>query len=233
VRRRPAFPLALLVAAFALTACGDEQTTSTSAVSTNPVEDTADAGGGPVEGCKEVPPAKPKKVKLKPPPQGKPFTGKLTATVKTNCGSFDIALDTKGSPTTVGSFMQLVDEGVYDGTPFHRVVDGFVIQGGDPAGDGTGGPGYSVTEKPPADAEYTRGVVAMAKSGVEPPGTSGSQFFVVTAADAGLPADYAILGHVTGDEKAVDRIESLADPALGEAGGEPRSPVVIESIALS
>ncbi len=153
---------------------------------------------------------------------------KITATVATNCGDFQFALDTKNSPKTASSFVHMVDEGLYDGTPFHRVVDGFVIQGGDPAADGTGGPGYSVTEAPPADTAYTRGVVAMAKSGVEPAGTSGSQFFVVTGADAGLPADYAVLGELTGDEAAVDAIESQA----GSGDGPPVSPVVIEQITL-
>jgi len=121
---------------------------------------------------------------------------------------------------------------VYDGTSFHRVVDGFVIQGGDPSGDGTGGPGYTVTEPPPDDTAYTEGVVAMAKTGVEPAGASGSQFFVVTAADAGLPPDYAVLGELAGGEETVKAIEALADPELGPSGGEPTMSVVIERITL-
>ena len=91
-----------------------------------------------------------------------------------------------------------------------------MIQGGDPLGTGRGGPGYSVDEPPPSDAEYTRGTVAMAKTAVEPPGRSGSQFFVVTAADAGLPPDYALLGEVSSGEDVVDRIAELGDPASGE-----------------
>lgn len=223
--RIPLLAIVLLAAAFGLAACGGDEAT---------ISSTTTAAAAGADGCEEVPPAEPKQVKLKAPkgPEGKPVQG-LTATVKTNCGEFQFVLDTNRSPKTASSFAQLVEEGVYDGTPFHRVVDGFVIQGGDPAADGTGGPGYSVTEKPPVNAEYTRGVVAMAKTGLEPSGTSGSQFFVVTAADAGLPADYAILGNLTGDEKAVDRIEALADPDLGPEGGEPQIPVVIESITLS
>src|SRR5439155_1334669 len=81
---------------------------------------------------------------------------------------------------------------------FHRIVPGFVIQGGDPKGDGTGGPGYKVVEAPPKTLQYTKGVVAMAKTQLEAAGTSGSQFFVVTGEDAQLPADYALLGKVTG-----------------------------------
>ena len=85
-------------------------------------------------------------------------------------------------------------------------MPGFVIQGGDPAGDGTGGPGYSVVEAPPADLAYTKGVVAMAKTAVEDPGTSGSQFFVVTGEDAQLPPEYALLGKVTEGQDVVDLI---------------------------
>jgi peptidyl-prolyl cis-trans isomerase B (cyclophilin B) len=212
--------LALAGGALALAACGDGDETTTS---------TAAGGKG---ACEEVAPAEPKQVKLEPPTEKVEPGEQTTATVETNCGDFQFELDTENAPKTASSFVQLVDEGVYDGTAFHRVVDGFVIQGGDPAGDGSGGPGYSVTEEPPPDAEYTRGTVAMAKTAVEPAGTSGSQFFVVTAADAGLPPDYAILGHLTGDESAVDLIEAQADPDLGPEGGEPAVPVVIERITL-
>ena len=108
--------------------------------------------------------------------------------MQTSCGTFEIALDTKRAPKTTNSFAYLADEGFYDDLTFHRIVPGFVIQGGDPLGTGTGGPGYSVDEKPPANLAYTKGTVAMAKSSAEPPGRSGSQFFVVTGADAGLAA---------------------------------------------
>ena len=106
---------------------------------------------------------------------------KLTAVVQTSCGTFEIALDTTRAPKTANSFAFLAEEGFYDDLTFHRIVPGFVIQGGDPLGTGTGGPGYSVDEKPPANLAYTKGIVAMAKSSAEPPGRSGSQFFVVTA----------------------------------------------------
>jgi len=101
----------------------------------------------------------------------------------------------------------------FDGTIFHRIVPGFVIQGGDPTGTGTGGPGYSVRDVPPRNSLYTEGVVAMAKSAAEPRGTAGSQFFVVTAADAGLPPDYAILGVVTKGLKVVEKIGRLGNRA--------------------
>ena len=92
------------------------------------------------------------------------------ATVSTNCGDFEITLDAKQAPRTGGSFKALADEGFYDGLTFHRIVAGFVIQGGDPKGDGTGGPGYSVVEAPPQGLSYTKGVVAMAKTDTEPRG---------------------------------------------------------------
>ena len=105
-----------------------------------------------------------------------------------------------------------------------------MIQGGDPKGDGTGGPGYSVVEAPPKDLVYAKGVVAMAKTGAEPAGTSGSQFFVVTAEDAQLPPDYALLGKVTGGQDVVDKIGvAETDPAT-EA---PVEPVVIASVKVS
>jgi peptidyl-prolyl cis-trans isomerase B (cyclophilin B) len=132
--------------------------------------------------------------------------------VVTNLGSFSIRLDVKDSPCVTSSFASLVRKGFFDGTVFHRIVPGFVIQGGDPTGTGTGGPGYSVRDVPPADTRYTKGVVAMAKTAAEPRGTAGSQFFVVTAPDAGLPPDYALLGTVTKGLKVVERIGRLGNP---------------------
>ena len=208
--------------ALALAACGGDDE-----------EDPAETQPAAAEGCEEVAAPEPKQVKqLKPPKERVAAGQEITAVVETNCGDFEIALDAKSSPKTVSSFVQLAEEGVYDGTSFHRVVDGFVIQGGDPSGDGTGGPGYTVTEPPPDDTAYTEGVVAMAKTGVEPAGASGSQFFVVTAADAGLPPDYAVLGELAGGEETVKAIEALADPELGPSGGEPTMSVVIERITL-
>jgi cyclophilin family peptidyl-prolyl cis-trans isomerase len=151
------------------------------------------------------------------------------ATVTTNCGSFEITLDSRRAPRTGGSFKALADQKFYDGTTFHRIVPGFVIQGGDPRGTGEGGPGYSVVEAPPPDLVYEKGVVAMAKTGFEDPGTSGSQFFVVTAEDAQLPPDYALLGRVTAGQDVVDRIGvAEIDPATEQ----PVSPIVIESITV-
>ncbi len=152
-----------------------------------------------------------------------------TVTMKTNQGTFAFALDVKDSPNTTASFAKLVQKGFFDGTVFHRIVPGFVIQGGDPTGTGTGGPGYTTTDVPPADTTYTKGTVAMAKTSAEPAGTAGSQFFVVTADDAGLPPDYAVLGHVTSGMDVVEKIGRLGDPNTEQ----PTKRVVIEQATLS
>jgi peptidyl-prolyl cis-trans isomerase B (cyclophilin B) len=131
--------------------------------------------------------------------------------LQTNCGDFTIQLDPKQSPHAAASFVKLVDNRFFNRTIFHRIAVGFVIQGGDPTQTGSGGPGYITHDKPPAGAKYTHGVVAMAKTAAQHPGTAGSQFFVVTAQDAGLPPDYAIIGKVTSGLDVVDRIGKLGD----------------------
>jgi peptidyl-prolyl cis-trans isomerase B (cyclophilin B) len=135
-----------------------------------------------------------------------------TVDVLTNFGQFNIRLDVADSPCTTSSFASLVRKHFFDGTIFHRIVPSFVIQGGDPTATGTGGPGYSVRDVPPRNSLYTEGVVAMAKSQAEPPGTAGSQFFVVTSVNAGLPPVYAILGVVTKGLKTVRKIARFGNP---------------------
>jgi len=147
---------------------------------------------------------------------------------KTNCGSFTVTLDLDSAPATSASLVSLAKAGFFDNTVFHRIVPGFVIQGGDPTQTGTGGPGYKTVDPPAADAKYTAGVVAMAKTGTEAPGTSGSQFFVVTGSDIGLPPDYAVVGKVTQGMGTVDRIGKLGDPTTEQ----PTQPVVIESVTV-
>jgi peptidyl-prolyl cis-trans isomerase B (cyclophilin B) len=150
-----------------------------------------------------------------------------TLVFETSCGDFEIALDQESAPDTTASLVALAKSGFYDDTTFHRVVPGFVIQGGDPTGTGSGGPGYTTEDVPPPGTKYTRGVVAMAKTAVEPPGTSGSQFFVVTSEDAGLPPEYAVVGEVTKGYEAVQRIEALGDTVTEQ----PSQPVVIERVS--
>jgi peptidyl-prolyl cis-trans isomerase B (cyclophilin B) len=177
-------------------------------------------------GCTRVSSPAPKQVQLARPTQT--LHGQASATVETSCGNFEIALDVARAPKTTSSFAYLARQGVYDDTLIHRIVPGFLVQGGDPTGTGTGGPGYFIDEPPPEDLSYTRGIVAMAKSPVEPPGRSGSQFFVVTEADAGLTPDYALLGHVTSGFDVVERIEQL-----GSASGKPEAPVVIRRVTIA
>ena len=152
-----------------------------------------------------------------------------TVDVLTNFGRFDIRLDVRNSPCTTSSFATLVRKGFFDGTRFHRIVPGFVIQGGDPTATGQGGPGYTVQDVPPANATYTRGVVAMAKTNAEPPGTSGSQFFVVTGADAGLPPQYAVLGTVTKGLRVIERIGKLGNPV----NERPTRKVVVQRMTVT
>ncbi|HWP32799.1 MAG TPA: peptidylprolyl isomerase [Solirubrobacterales bacterium] len=193
------------------------------------------SGGGDEEpastasanGCKRVEAPQPKQVSLEAPKQSVKPGEELTAVVATSCGTFEIALDTKRAPKTANSFAYLAEEGFYDGLGFHRIVPEFVIQGGDPLGTGSGGPGYSVVEKPPANLAYTKGIVAMAKSPAEPPGTSGSQFFVVTSADAGLSPEYALVGKVATGYGVVARIGALGTPTE-----KPKQPVLIEKVTI-
>lgn len=181
--------------------------------------------------CREVPVPKPKTVAYRKPGQVLRKGVAASAAVRTSCGTFTIALDTERYPKTANSFAFLAEQRFYDSTLIHRIVPDFVIQGGDPKGDGSGGPGYSVTEPPADSTAYRRGLVAMAKTEAEPPGTSGSQFYVVTAADAGLPPAYAVLGRVTKGLSVVERIGRLGDPASGGAG-TPTKTVVIEKVTI-
>ena len=181
-------------------------------------------------GCRAVQAPAPKPDGGESKPKGK-LAGGTTYEVelKTSCGAFTIRLDQKTSPTTSASFAALVKGGFFDDTVFHRIVPDFVIQGGDPTASGQGGPGYSTVDKPPAGTTYARGVVAMAKTQTEPPGTAGSQFYVVTGAEAPLPPDYAVLGKVVKGLNVTQRIGQLGDPATEM----PLQPVVVEKATLS
>jgi cyclophilin family peptidyl-prolyl cis-trans isomerase len=171
----------------------------------------------------------PKEFNLDPPPK-EPSGEDRVAVVDTSCGTFEITLATKESPMTAASFEYMAENGVFDGSPFHRIIPDFIVQGGDPAGTGTGpGPGYTVDEPPPSDTSYTQGMVAMAKSPVEPPGRSASQFFVVTVPDAALPPDYAVAGEVTEGFDVVEAIEAQGNP---DGSGEPLEPVIINSVTI-
>ena len=168
------------------------------------------------------------------PPQLEPPEDTLVAdktyrvVVRTSCGEFTITLDQKASPKATASFVALVEDGYFDNTTFHRIVPGFVIQAGDPTATGRGGPGYTTVDPPARNTRYTRGVVAMAKTGAEPPGAAGSQFFVVTAADATLPPDYAVIGRVTSGQAVVADIGLRGDPTTER----PTRTIVIDEMTV-
>jgi peptidyl-prolyl cis-trans isomerase B (cyclophilin B) len=215
--------------ALVLAACGDDDDDS----SAQKKDSSAPAVEAKQQGqCKDVeqPPTRDGGGQKKP---GKPLDASKTYDVvlQTSCGSFTIRLDQKTSPNATASFASLARNGFFDDTIFHRIVPGFVIQGGDPTASGTGGPGYSTRDRVPPNAAYNPGVVAMAKAGNEPSGTAGSQFFVVTAAGAGLTPDYALLGKVTKGMDVVQAIGELGDPASGGAG-TPLQSVVIEKATV-
>ena len=147
------------------------------------------------------------------------------AVISTSCGDITIELFVGESPRTANNFAFLAGEGFYDATIFHRVVPGFVIQGGDPTGTGTGGPGYRFPDELSSarNRGYERGTVAMANAG---PDTNGSQFFICLD-NVGLPPAYAVFGAVREGMEVVDRIASV--PLRGE---EPTQTVFIESVQL-
>jgi cyclophilin family peptidyl-prolyl cis-trans isomerase len=146
------------------------------------------------------------------------------ATLHTNQGDIHIDFFADRSPNTVNNFLFLAGDGFYDGVIFHRVVPGFVIQGGDPSGNGTGGPGYRFADELDGPGAYRRGTVAMANAG---PNTNGSQFFICLD-DVGLPHAYTIFGAVTSGMDAVDAI--AAAPRTGE---RPIEDCVIERVTVS
>jgi peptidyl-prolyl cis-trans isomerase B (cyclophilin B) len=190
-------------------------------------DDSSSSTQASAGGCKKVEAPKPKRVSFQQPKRVLKPGEPATAVVETSCGTFEIALDTERAPKTANSFAFLAEEGFYDDLTFHRIVPGFVIQGGDPEGTGTGGPGYAVDEEPPPNLSYTKGVVAMAKSSADPPGRSGSQFYVVTAPDAGLPPEYALAGRVSEGYSVVERIEKQGTPQE-----TPKQTVLIEKVTI-
>jgi cyclophilin family peptidyl-prolyl cis-trans isomerase len=148
---------------------------------------------------------------------------------RTSHGAFTLQLDPTKSPCNGDSLVDLAREGFFNDTRFHRIVPGFIIQGGDPTGTGNGGSGYTTIDAPLPDTTYTKGVVAMAKSNFEPPGTGGSQFFIVTADEASLPPDYAVVGKIVDGLAVVERIGKLGNTRT-EA---PTERIVIKSTSVS
>ncbi|MGI9187835.1 MAG: peptidylprolyl isomerase [Gaiellales bacterium] len=238
MRRAVLLVIALLTAAL-LAACsvpgrGGESTSTVQA----PPESTAAAPTltPGADGCDhQVPPyaneRKPTYAEAPPDPLVPP-TATWTVTMITSCGPITMTLDPTTGGTATSSFAALVRAGFYDGLTFHRVVPGFVVQGGDPAGNGSGGPGYTVDTAPPSDYRYRNGDVAMAKAGNEPAGAAGSQFFIVSTESGGAMLEplYAVVGHVT-DATSAETLKKI--DKLGVADGPPVEPVYIWTARLS
>src|ERR671932_2897720 len=147
------------------------------------------------------------------------------ATMETNHGTIELELFDADAPTTVENFVKLSRDGFYDGVVFHRVIEGFMIQGGDPTGTGTGGPGYQFEDEI-NDKKVVRGALAMANAG---PNTNGSQFFIVTTdACPWLDGKHTVFGQVTAGMDVVDRISELPR----DARDRPREPATIDRVEL-
>jgi cyclophilin family peptidyl-prolyl cis-trans isomerase len=166
----------------------------------------------------------------KQPPEMKINESKTySAVIKTSEGEITIDLDTKKTPKTVNNFVSLSRDVFYNGTTFHRVMKGFMIQGGDPKGDGSGGPGYKFDDEN-LEGDYKRGTVAMANSG---PNTNGSQFFIIHK-DYDLPKQYVVFGHVSKGMETVDKIaEAEVTTNSSMEKSKPVNPVKIDSVEIS
>jgi cyclophilin family peptidyl-prolyl cis-trans isomerase len=159
-----------------------------------------------------------------PPAQTIDPAKKYTATIVTTAGTMTAELFPSDAPRTVNNFVTLARDGFYDGVIFHRVIPGFMIQGGDPDGTGRGGPGYKFNDEP-VKRRYTRGTLAMANAG---PNTNGSQFFIMHA-DYSLPPSYTIFGKLTSGEEIVDTIASTPR----DSNDRPRSQVSMTSVTIA
>jgi peptidyl-prolyl cis-trans isomerase B (cyclophilin B) len=228
---------ATATAGLALVACGSSGSPTKTAVTPTaarqlPSTSTVASSHSTSRKCVKAQAPTPKGAQSIPKPSTKLDPSKrYVVQLTTNCGTIDIQLAVSSAPRTTASFAYLVRRGFYDNLTFHRVASGFVIQGGDPNGDGSGGPGYTVVEPPPSGLHYTVGTVAMAKTSTDPSGASGSQFFIVTANSTPLPPQYALVGNVVGSMAGVDAIAKL--PTDPPQDGAPTTPVVIRHATLS
>jgi cyclophilin family peptidyl-prolyl cis-trans isomerase len=188
-------------------------------------------------GCKGTKPASPaKKTDQKEPAMTIDTNKTYTATISTSCGDIVATLDAKNAPKGTNNFVTLAKQRFYDGLTWHRIVKGFVIQGGDPQGNGGGGPGYDAVTELPKDG-YPLGTLAYAKTGTAPAGSAGSQFFVVTSdRPASLEQkkddsyQYGVFGHVTKGIEVAKKIESLGG---SDEAGTPKLPVYINKVTIS
>ncbi|MDP2710546.1 MAG: peptidylprolyl isomerase [Solirubrobacteraceae bacterium] len=232
----------LLLAVPALVACGKDDTPGDAATTTATAPEAAATATTDAvversakDGCKAVAPPQPASNPDRTLSKKRLNRSRThTAVMRTNCGTIRIRLAVRDAPKTTSSFAGLARNTFFDGLTFHRIAkpggNDYVIQGGDPLGTGNGSPGYSVVETPSSTTTYRRYDVAMAKTQAEAAGTSGSQFFIVTAEDSQLPPEYAVLGRVVGGQDVVRRIARLETDLANEM---PRDPVVISSVRIT
>ena len=228
--RRLAFAALAITIPLATGACGGSDTPATSTVAAATVAATATTDTA-TESCKQVAQPAPSTKQYTSPPKPPAATDGAKLVMTTSCGAITFVLDRTLGGEVTDAVAGLAADGFYDGLTFHRVVPDFVLQGGDPAGDGSGGPGFSTVMAPPAGYAYKLGDLAMAKTGAEAPGTAGSQFFVISGASGEtLPPDYAIIGH-SSDAASLATIARIG--ALGVSDGPPSQVVTIESATVS
>lgn len=238
ISRRLLAALACALAIAGTAACGSDSAPSGQA-GTAPQASTPGAGGETVTSAagatcvsRAPDPAPDPKTYSDPPEVTIDTAAAYRATLTTSCGTIVIALDAAAAPVTVNNFVFLAREGFFDGLTFHRVVTGFVIQGGDPEGSGRGGPGYEIPDELPTDG-YAPGDVAMANAG---PDTAGSQFFIVTGDASSLPNAYAKLGRVVKGLDVARTIEGFADPTADPgdpAAQTPTSTIYIDKVTIT
>lgn len=228
--------LALLtcaLAALAVAGCGSDSGGAGASTAPPAAQATVTNSTGETCAAREPSPAADPASYAKEPPLTIDTAAAYRATLLTSCGPIVIALDAAAAPRTVNSFVFLAREGFFDGLTFHRVVTGFVIQGGDPEGSGAGGPGYELPDELPTDG-YAVGDVAMANAG---PDTSGSQFFIGTGEGvAQLPNAYTKFGRVVKGLDVAKTIEGFADPNAdpGDPSAQtPTSPIYIYKVTIT
>jgi len=162
-----------------------------------------------------------------PPPMCIDPAKQYTATMVTNKGTMTISFDVGVAPKTVNNFVFLARYHYFDGVGFHRIIPGFVLQGGDPQGTGMGGPGYKFADELPKPGRYEMGSLAMANSG---PNTNGSQFFIISGPSGmALPPQYSLFGKVVNGLDVVSEIDKLGTPGAGK----PKEKVVMESVTIT
>jgi cyclophilin family peptidyl-prolyl cis-trans isomerase len=203
-------------------AAAADDTTSDTATDTTSDTATTEADCPPIEGAD----SQTRSFDAAPPMCLEPGVA-YEAVVTTNKGEFTIAVDPTSAPVAANNFVFLARNQYFDDTVCHRIIPNFVVQCGDPTATGTGGPGYTIVDEPPAAGQYRVGSIAMAKTAA--PDSAGSQFFIITGSDgAALPPEYALFGQVTAGFETT--VEAMA--AAGSPDGVPSEPIEIQSIRI-